>query len=117
MPERFRLLLLILLLSTGCAIKRPIQPFRAEKAEANFRSDQPWPQACTGLECMAQWKCSDPSAALTMTADYSFYCVSPKLSAIQRYQERATKKCLEKYSAEECKPLSFPACDDGGCHQ
>jgi uncharacterized ParB-like nuclease family protein len=35
---------------------------------------------------------------------------------VRAYQDRATRDCLAKHSAEQCKPLSYPSCEAGeGC--
>ena len=33
--------------------------------------------------------------------------------AVKRYNERATAACLKKYTVEQCKPLTYPACESG----
>ncbi len=42
-----------------------------------------------------------------------------KIPAVAHYQQRATAKCEEKHSAEQCKPLNYPSCDpvDRSCRQ
>ena len=135
-----KFLLFILLLSTGCAIKRPIQaqleivPARYSLEDNGFLKVKPCDpplakeELASGVMCSERsqsWtiRCDDPRAVeILPTIENSwaydfgkakergekFWCVIPveKISAIQRYQERATKKCLEKYSPEECKPAT-----------
>ena len=36
-----------------------------------------------------------------------------RLHRVKLYQERATKKCEETHTPEQCKPLSTPACEPG----
>lgn len=33
---------------------------------------------------------------------------------IEAYQVHATKSCLKHHTAEECKPLDYPACENSG---
>lgn len=40
-----------------------------------------------------------------------------KISVVKRYQQSATEKCEQSHSPEACKPLTYPACDENGCHQ
>ena len=42
-----------------------------------------------------------------------------KIPAVAHYQQRATAKCEEKHSAEQCKTLEYPSCDpvDRSCRQ
>jgi hypothetical protein len=37
------------------------------------------------------------------------------LRPVKAYQQRATIRCEEHHSAEECKPLDYPACQGGSC--
>ena len=39
-----------------------------------------------------------------------------RIHRVEVYQDNATKKCLETHTAEQCKPLPYPACDENGCH-
>lgn len=43
------------------------------------------------------------------------YC--DRIHKVQVYQDNATKKCLETHTAEQCKVLPYPACDENGCHK
>jgi hypothetical protein len=44
-----------------------------------------------------------------------------RLHYVQAYQQKATAKCLEHHTADECKPLSYPSCEQGfsgpECHR
>jgi hypothetical protein len=35
---------------------------------------------------------------------------------VRAYQEKATADCLKSHTVEQCKPLSYPPCDENGCH-